>query len=333
MVEQSSNSARKRILFTGASSFTGMWFVQALAAAGHDVVVTFRRSIDQYDKDPLLKQRVARALGVATDHITATFGDDAFLDAIRSRGPFDVLCHHAAEVANYRSPDFDVTAALAHNTHRLPEVLASLSQSGCQTVILTGSIFEPGEGVGSDGLPAINPYGLSKGLTSQVFEYRCRTAGLTLGKFVIPNPFGPYENSRLTDFLMQTWLRRESASIRTPDYVRDNIHVTLLAKAYAQFTADVANASTSMGTWRLHRCNPCGYVETVNAFADRFAQAMRSRLQLPCELDLDSMQMEWHEPLVRFNTDHMDHDHLGWNEHVAWDELVSYYQTKYDIDR
>ena len=27
-----------KILFTGASSFTGYWFVKALAAAGHEVV-------------------------------------------------------------------------------------------------------------------------------------------------------------------------------------------------------------------------------------------------------------------------------------------------------
>jgi hypothetical protein len=31
-----------KILFTGASSFTGMWFVRELAAAGHDVVPPFK---------------------------------------------------------------------------------------------------------------------------------------------------------------------------------------------------------------------------------------------------------------------------------------------------
>jgi UDP-glucose 4-epimerase len=31
-----------RILLTGASSFTGYWFVRELAAAGHHVVAAFR---------------------------------------------------------------------------------------------------------------------------------------------------------------------------------------------------------------------------------------------------------------------------------------------------
>ena len=30
-----------RILFTGASSFTGYWFIRELVAAGHRVIATF----------------------------------------------------------------------------------------------------------------------------------------------------------------------------------------------------------------------------------------------------------------------------------------------------
>lgn len=32
-----------KVLFTGASSFTGFWFVRELAAAGHDVTALFRK--------------------------------------------------------------------------------------------------------------------------------------------------------------------------------------------------------------------------------------------------------------------------------------------------
>ena len=49
-----------RILFTGASSFTGVHFVQALAAGGHEVICPLRRSIEEYEG--LRRQRVERLL-------------------------------------------------------------------------------------------------------------------------------------------------------------------------------------------------------------------------------------------------------------------------------
>ena len=45
-------------------------------------------------------------------------------------------------------------------------VLESLKSAGCSRVLLTGSVFEGGEGAGSQGLPDLSPYGLSKALTA-----------------------------------------------------------------------------------------------------------------------------------------------------------------------
>ena len=47
-----------KVLFTGASSFTGYWFVKELASAGHEVVAIFRRGPDDYP-DELRKRRIA----------------------------------------------------------------------------------------------------------------------------------------------------------------------------------------------------------------------------------------------------------------------------------
>ena len=98
----------------------------------------------------------------------------------------------------YKSPDFDTTGAVRNNTQNLSVVLQTLESTGCGKVLLTGSVFEGGEGAGSEGLPDFSPYGLSKALTAQVFRYYCNRAGLSLGKFVIPNPFGPYEEPSST---------------------------------------------------------------------------------------------------------------------------------------
>ena len=109
-----------------------------------------------------------------------SFGDLAFLALIRE-GNWDLLCHHAADVTDYKSPDFDVVAALQNNTRNLPAVLEALKSAGCSKLILTGTVFEGGEGAGSQGLPDFSPYGLSKAMTARVFQFYCDRAGSELG--------------------------------------------------------------------------------------------------------------------------------------------------------
>lgn len=306
-----------KILFTGASSFTGCWFVRELAAAGHEVTATFRHPASEYP-DQLRRSRVALAAERCRPAFGVPFGGDAFLSLVREGG-WDLLAHHAAEVSNYRSPDFDVVAALRNNTNNLPHVLQTLADTGCGRVLLTGSVFEQGEGAGSEGLPAISPYGLSKGLTFEVFRHYCRRFGVHLGKLVIPNPFGPMEEPRYTAYLLKTWLAGGVARCATPAYVRDNIHVSLLAKAYASFAASLPSGSG------VSRMNPSGYAETQGAFTRRVADEMIARLGVPCRIELNA-QTEFLEPRVRINTDILDGNALGWVEQDAWEEFAQYHR-------
>ena len=77
---------------------------------------------------------------------------------------------------------------------------------------------------------------------------------------------------------MKNWLAGNTPNCSSPSYVRDNIHVSLLAKAYAQFLADLPD------TPGFSRLNPSGYAESQGAFSMRLAQEMRQRLDLPCPL-------------------------------------------------
>jgi nucleoside-diphosphate-sugar epimerase len=154
-----------KILFTGGSSFTGFWFIRELAAAGHDVAAIFRRQAQEY-ADGLRRERAVLASQVCRPVFGCSFGDERFL-ALIGEDRWDLLCHHGAEVTNYKSPDFDVIAALENNAHNLPSVLGALRATGCRRLLLTGSVFEGGEGAGSQGLPDFSPSGLSKALTAQ----------------------------------------------------------------------------------------------------------------------------------------------------------------------
>jgi nucleoside-diphosphate-sugar epimerase len=305
-----------KILFTGGSSFTGYWFIKELAACGHHVTALFRRQPDEYP-DRIRRRRAHELLSICRPVFGLSFGDDRFLELI-SEDRWDLLCHHAAEVTNYRSADFNVTAAVENNTYRLSAVLDALEKAGCGKIILTGSVFEQDEGTGSSDLKAFSPYGLSKGLTWQIFRYYTQIRQMGLGKFVIPNPFGSYEDPRFTHYLISNWFAGRRPAVNTPSYVRDNIHVSLLAKAYAHFAASQPQS--------ISRINPSGYVESQGAFTERIANEMRPRLGLTCEFDLKE-QVDFQEPRVRVNTEPCDVKLLNWDESSAWDDMAAYYAT------
>lgn len=311
-----------KVLLTGASSFTGLWFARELVQAGHKVVATFQKRHEEYS-DELRRKRVALVLEDCEGVFGCSFGDAKFLD-LAHRESWDLFCHHAADVTNYRSPDFDLVAALGNNTRNVAAVLDAFLARGRPRILLTGSVFENDEGAGSEGLPAFSPYGLSKSFTYQVFRYHAVRAGLVLGKFVIPNPFGPYEDPRFTAYLVKTWFAGQTAAVNTPAYVRDNIHVSLLAKVYAKFAAELPERP---GLFQIH---PSGYPESQGAFAERCAREMRHRLGLACRVDLKD-QIDFQEPRVRINTDLVDGRTLRWEEASAWNEIAEYYKRLFGL--
>jgi nucleoside-diphosphate-sugar epimerase len=250
----------------------------------------------------------------------AAFGTERFIGLIREGGKWDLLCNHGAEVGNYKSAEFDVNRALLSDTLHLRKVLEALKGAGCRGVVLTGTVFENDEGEGSEPLGAFSPYGLAKGLTWQVFRFYAPRAGLALGKFVIPNPFGPLEEGdRFTAYLMKTWRAGGRARVKTPEYVRDNIPVELLARAYRVFAEAVAASEVP-----LRRVNPSGYVEKQGAFTLRVAREVRERVGWACGVEM-ARQEDFSEPLTRVNNEPAVRLVKDWVEAAGWDGFVEYY--------
>lgn len=307
-----------RILFTGASSFTGYWFVRALSEVGCEVVAPITNSIGAYS-DPLRKSRIEGVGHFARVVECAPFGSKPFIDLLDEN--FDILCHHGAFVRDYRSPDFDIILAISNNTLNIREVARKASDRGVSALVVTGSVFENREGSGTLPLRAFSPYGLSKAVTADICEFHAHTSGLRYGKFVIANPFGPYEDPRFGSYLMRTWLGGGVARVNTPMYVRDNIHVDLLALEYAAFCLDLAQGGNRT------RAAPSGYAEQQGAFASRFASEVRLRTGLECHLEL-ATQTDFNEPLVRINTDPAVSRHVKWDASAAWDAVVEFYARR-----
>jgi nucleoside-diphosphate-sugar epimerase len=306
-----------KVLLTGASSFTGYWFACALRAAGHEVVAPLLRGRRDYDTG-VRSLRVRLLEEQARIIENCPFGGDRFLDLV-GQEEFTVLCHHAAQVGDYRARDYDVGAAFAANTHRMPEVLARLSQLGLTGVVLTGTFSEQREAVGTEPRRAFNAYSLAKGLTADAVAYWCDAAGLSYGKFTLPNPFGPLEEARFCAYLVGRWKAGQVAEVRTPAYVRDNMHVDLLALSYVDFVAAVGQRRGA-----VLRRNPSGYIESQGSFTARFAAAMRQRSKLACDFDL-VVQTSFPEPMVRVNMEPAAPHFPAWDERVAWDKIAAFY--------
>lgn len=298
-----------KILLTGASSFTGAWFAESLADAGHTVLAPLRGGLDSGD-DAERAARLERLSGRVALTPDAPMGSERFM-ALLEEQP-DVFCHHAAEVGDYRNPDFDIPGALDANTRNLRQAVVRLAERGAKGLVLTGSFFEHGEGAGDPPHAAFSPYGLSKGLTAQVVQHRCHEVGLAYGKFVIPHPFGPREQPRLGAYLARTWAAGDAPEIKTPDYVRDNIPVDLLALCYRRFVAETEGAAP------VRKLNPSGYVERQGAFVQRMAREIGARLgrTLPVRF---ADQTAFPEPRMRVNTDPAAAYAPDWDEARFWD--------------
>jgi UDP-glucose 4-epimerase len=307
------------VLLTGASSFSGFWFARELAAAGHTVVATFRKAQEDYDGPR--GARVAELADAVECVWNTDFGDDRFVGVVGSRD-FDLLLHHGADVTNYKSWDFDPVAATANNTRNARAVFSAAAGRGCGRVVLTGSVFEPYEGVGDAGARALNPYGLSKHLSFEILRMEAERLHLALGKFVIPNPFGPREEMRFTSFLAKEWAAGRTPTVGTPDYVRDNIHVSLLAMDYVDF-CETLPAGTG-----LSRRAPSGYIESQGAFARRVAREIGSRTPWACQVS-EGTQTDFAEPMIRTNAALAARAHSQWAEPAAWDALAQFYTASF----
>lgn len=298
-----------KVLLTGASSFTGYWFATALAEAGHEVVAPLLRARDDYKGD-VRAERVMHLEHKVRLVPECRFGEARFMSLVEEG--FDILAHHAAQVGDYRSPEFDIVAAVAANTQNLQRILAS---GKIGSMVLTSSVFAPGEGAGTAPLKAFSAYGLSKGITNDFVSHFAGQAGVPLGRFVIPNPFGPLEEPRFCAYLMRIWKAGQVAKVNTPDYVRDNIHIDLLAQAYAKYASELTMGLAPDVLF------PSGYVGSQGDFAQRYAREMRSRLSLECQLELVT-QTDFSEPLMRINTDPARTYVSSWDEVAAWDAVA-----------
>lgn len=304
-----------KILMTGASSFTGYWFAKTLAEKGHQLTLTFTKSRTDYSGLRGQRVELLEKLPAVTCLWNYSFGAELFLALLDQK--FEVVCHHGAFVEDYKSLSFDVARAVSENANHCSEFMTRAKQAGVKKIVLTGSVFEANEGTGTIPLVAFSPYGLSKTFTWETFRYWAWKQDIPLFKFVIPNPFGPYEEPRFCNYLVQNWAKGIIPSVKTPDYIRDNIHVDLLAECYAKIVGN--------GNAQINVIDPSGFTGSQKEFALNFAKEIGTRLNIMHEIKFE-VQENFDEPLARTNTSPAVVMCGNWKEEKAWDQLADYYK-------
>lgn len=299
-----------RILITGPSSFSGAFFIEALSKAGHQVITTFTQPFEEYQG--IRSLRAQKSLQHAKAYFNLRFGDEQFLALIKNES-IDIFCHHGAWTENYHSIDYDFQAAYQSNTRSMKEVFEALAQSGCRGIIISSSIFEGG----LQGRTAFSPYGLVKQLTSETTIFYGNHFGMHVSRFVIPNPFGALDNPKLIDYLCQEWFAEWTPLIKTPLYVRDNIHVELLAKSFVYWLEHMPKDKGDSVF------SPSGYVSNMGDFVALVAKEMQTRLELECKYKLGE-QKDFSQPMTLVNETPLKPLFPDWNASEAWDALAEH---------
>lgn len=306
-----------KALLTGASSFTGYWIADALLQRGVELVLPLRGAAG--GGEPVRAERLRRLQRRCAVVPEAPLGSAALADLAAAEGPFDLVWLHAAEVGDFRDPRYHPLIATAASTAGVGTLLDA---SRCGRVIATGSVFEADEGKGGPGngspgsggeREAIGAYGLAKTLAWQVIRHEAASRRLPLAKLVIAHPFGPLEKGGLTRSILAAWRRGEPAVLRHPWLFRDFLPVGSLADAAAGW-------ATAPGAAR-HYC-PSGFAESVGAFAERLARAVRPRHGLDCAIELRPEPTD--EPGVRIGCDRLDVANVHfWDEYLNHEETIS----------
>lgn len=232
-----------KILLTGASSFTGFWFARELARRGNEVVCPLTKP-SHTDYAGVRRERaelLARERGVRLVFDAAT--RSGALAELAARERFDVFCNHAFATLNHKDPAYSATRALEIAVEGLDALMSALREHGCAACVHSGSYFELGESVRSE-RGFFSPYALAKNLSWDYVRYWANRLEMQLGKFVIPNPVGAFEERGLTTYLAREWLAGRVPVMQTPHHVRDNAPVNALAARYADFVERVAETGT-----------------------------------------------------------------------------------------
>lgn len=310
----------KNVLLTGASSFTGFWFAKELKLKGFNVFCPLPRSENDYNG--IKAKRIDNIKRDVTFVFNSPLGENKFNDLLEK--PFDILCLHGAHVQNYESPKFELLNSLNRNLNEIEYILKKSFLNGCKTVLWTSSIFEDvldnnDENIDYYKVPWLK-YALSKKTSYTIVKHLALSMGLKFIRFVIPNPFGPFEDKKLCFHLTKSLVEGNDFIVKTPDYVRDMIHIENLAEIYVKQISQSSEKS-------FKECRPSEYRMKIFDFA-KLLTLKYNRFH-NTEHEIGKIKQEiFNEPLELLNSEFNSASRKSKDNDDLWRNYFGYYSKE-----
>ena len=309
-----------KILLTGVSSFTGFCLAKELSKSGYLITCPLPRSKTSYSG--LKKKR----LGIISEKVNicynSPFGSENFMKILD--GGFTIYCLHGAYVEGYQSDEFDFSYALNQNLNQIDSVLKVAKSYGCKSVIWTSSIFEDAvnteEKVSGVHRPVWLKYALSKKISFLCIRELCANYGLGFSRFVISNPFGPYEDAKFCYHLVHNILAGKKFDVQSPYYVRDMIHIGHLSESYVMLVKNSIDGDIT------DELRPSEYPMRMIDFAALLCKKINHYYGIDYELGFCE-QKKYDEPLVLVNNNNIRSDLYSYNESSQWNRYFQYYNV------
>ena len=246
-----------RLLFLGASSFTGYHFVNKISDNKQNkIYCTLTKNLNKYKSTRLERIKLLNKKKNIFFIKKVKFGDKKFIKLL-SRKKFDIICLHHASTKNYNNDlKFNLNKSIKENTPNIRKVFSKIHNQ--TTIIVTNTIFQK---INEKKYKAVNKYGISKSITYDKIKSICKEFDFKLKSIFITNPWGILEEKKLNYYLINNWLKDKKTFISHPNYIRDNIYIDKLTKYYLKI---LNSNSTKINYF------PSGYCSTNKVFIEAF---------------------------------------------------------------
>ncbi len=277
-----------KLLFLGASSFTGYHFVKKISETKkYKIYCTLTKNLCEYDA---IRLRRIKLLSKHKNIIfidKTKFGDKKFINLL-SKKKFDFICLHHASTKNYNDDSkFNLNKSLKKNTSNINSVFSKINSE--TTIIISNTIFQK---IPSKKYKAVNKYGISKSIAYDKIKNYCKKYNLKFKSIFITNPWGILEEKKLNYYLINSWINGEEAIVKFPNYIRDNIFIDKLTKQYIKL---LYSKSKKIDYFPSGYC--CTNEEFIKALKKKFEKFFKTNADVKFIYNLKHSQ-----PKIRINS-------------------------------